>query len=354
MRTSKAYVAIDVHARNCVLGWRDGKGAWRGSERFETCEKELIARVAKVPAATKHVTVEESTLAGWVARTVSPHVAECIVCDPRLNPSVHHDAFKSDDRDVAELSRLLWLGQLKGVYHAQDDTREVFKALAQQYLQLRDEQVRVKTQLKAMYHRWGVTAVTGRKVYTEKQREHYLAMLTHPSVRHQVQRLYAILDAVLKEERGVYREMLACGRNYPEIAEFARIPGVGPVGAHVFDAFVQTPERFSSKQKLWRYCRLAVTDRSSDGKPLGFRRLDRQGNPDLKAVSYWAWKCSLQTRASNEVKRFYQASMERTRDKTHARLNTQRKLVATMWAIWKNREVYRPEQFLSPADATER
>lgn len=354
MSQSKAYVAIDVHARNCVVGWRNGRGQRQGGQAFKTCEKELIARVGGIPADIQVVTVEESTLAGWVARTLYPTVSEVIVCDPRRNDSVHRDAFKNDGRDVEELSRLLWLGELKGVYHPQDDDRAVFKSLAQQDLSLRDAHVRLKVQVKAKYHLWGVTEVEGTRVYGSEQREEYLDRVEDPSVRHQLQRLYAVLDETVKQEASAYRELLACGRRYPEIAEFRKIPGVGPAVAHVFDAFIQTPARFPDKPTLWRYCRLAVTDRTSDGKPLGFRRLDSQGNPELKAMSYWAWKGALHAKADNEVKPFYRASLSRTQDQTHARLNTQRKIVATMWAIWKKGEAYRPERFLSPADAEER
>jgi transposase len=354
MSQSKAYVAIDVHARHCVMGWRNGRGQWQGRESFETSEKELVARTTKIPAGVKIVTVEESTLAAWVARSLHPYVNEMIVCDPRHNESVHQDAFKNDGRDVEELSRLLWLGQLKGVYHPQDDTRAVFKALAMQYLDLRDTQVRLKLQLKAKYHLWGVPRVEGTLVYSPRKRERYLDVLTDASVRHQLQRLYALLDVAVKQETDAYRELLACGERYPEIAEFAKIPGVGPVGSHVFDAFIQTPDRFPDKPTLWRYCRLAVTERTSDNKPLGYRRLDSHGNPELKALSYWAWRGALHAGGNNEVKQFYRASLERTHDKTHARLNTQRKIVATMWAMWRKGEAYRPERFLSPADAAER
>jgi transposase len=37
----------------------------------------------------------------------------------------------------------------------------------------------------------------------------------------------------------------------------------------VFDAFIQTPHRFSSKSKLWRYCRLGIKKQSSGGKQAG-------------------------------------------------------------------------------------
>ena len=42
--------------------------------------------------------------------------------------------------------------------------------------------------------------------------------------------------------------------------------------------------------------------------------------------------------ASNEVSRFYEASLAHTGyNVTRARLNTQRKILAVLWSIWKRR-----------------
>ena len=89
MSSSKAYIALDAHARNCVLGWRNGRGEFQGFERFETSEKELVERVGRVPADTKIARVEESTLADWVASTLHPWVQQIIVCNPREDPSLY-------------------------------------------------------------------------------------------------------------------------------------------------------------------------------------------------------------------------------------------------------------------------
>jgi transposase len=78
------------------------------------------------------------------------------------------------------------------------------------------------------------------------------------------------------------RQVVELGRRYPEIAEFAKMPGVGVVGAHVFDAWVQTPERFAGKRQLWCYAQLGLCERSSDGKPLGRKRLDGRATASSK------------------------------------------------------------------------
>jgi hypothetical protein len=79
-----------------------------------------------------------------------------------------------------------------------------------------------------------------------------------------------------------------------------------------------------------------VRSRSSNGKPLGYRRLDKNGNGALKDLSRKAFMAALRTKASNAFQRFYRSSRKRTGHEMHARLNTQRKILAVMWAMWKN------------------
>jgi transposase len=136
--------------------------------------------------------------------------------------------------------------------------------------------------------------------------------------------------------------MKSLGRNYSEIKEFMKIPGIGTVGAHTYDAYIQTPHRFEKTSRMWRYCKMGVTDRSSDGK-----RLDKAGNGELKALSHRAFMVAMKT--DNEVKRFYLNSLQATHNRVHARLNTQRKILSVMLSIWKKGQPYRPELFLDPS-----
>jgi transposase len=152
------------------------------------------------------------------------------------------------------------------------------------------------------------------------------------------------MDETAANQAKALKTVKQLGRKYPEIKEFTRIPGVGQVLAHTFDAYIQTPHRFANKRQLWKYCRLGITDRSSDNKPLGYKRLDRSGVGELKALSYRAWLSAMN--GDNEVKQFYHQSAGRTRSRVHARLNTQRKILAAMYGIWKTGTSYSKEQFL--------
>jgi transposase len=339
-----AYLAIDVHANNSVLGHMDYKGNFIGNREFPTSENNIIKALQAIEAKEKILTLEESTLTYWAAQVAMPYVTKVIACDPRENALIFRSSNKRDKVDTKQLCRLLRLGELKEVYHPENDDRAIFKAAVQHYIDFRDQQVSVKQKIKAMFRHWGIIDVAGEAVYTIKKRHEYLNRVKHQDIRRQLKSLYSVMDKIEAMQKQALKSVKRLGRKYPEIKEFRKIPGIGDVGAHTFDAYIQTPDRFAHKSKLWRYCRMGVTDRSSDGKALGYKRLDRSGISELKALTYRAWMSAM--RGDNEVKEFYSNSLRRTYNRVHARLNTQRKIIAVMYGLWKTGEKYNPQLFL--------
>jgi len=321
----------------------DDSGTFRGTLNFATSEKNIIAALKSVKAKSKLLTIEEGTLTHWAAQVASPHVTQVIACDPRENALIFKSANKKDKVDTHSLCRLLRLGELKQVYHPQDDQRAIFKAAAQHYLDLRDQLTRLKYKIKAIYRHWGIVDVFSVSVYSPSGRNKYLKQLKHRPICNQLKRLYYLMDQTEAMRKSASDTLKQLGRKYPEIREFKKVPGIANINAHVFDAFIQTPHRFAKKNQLWKYCRLSITDRSSDGKPLGFKRLDSSGVGELKALSFRAYMAAL--RGDNEVRRFFLASLNRTHSRKHARLNTQRKILTVMYSIWKKGVAYRAELF---------
>lgn len=346
MSKGKVYMAIDAHARNCVLGHMSGSGDFQGSWRFKTSEKELIRHVKGVEAGRKLLAIEEGSLAYWIAQTIKPYVTDVVIADPKKNPSISQNAMKGDKVDVRQLCRLLRLDELKRVYHPEEDERAVFKAAVQQYIDFRNQEATLKRKLKAKFRGWGVQDIEGDVVYNPKKRNDFLACVEQKAIRNQISRLYVLLDTAVRMQELSLKESLRLARKYPEIKEFKKVPGVGDVGSLIYDAYIQTPHRFSSKSALYRYCQLGITDRSSDGKPLGFKRLDREGNSELKAMSYRAFLAAMRIRRQNEVRRFFENSYRITLNPTRARLNTQRKIISVMHGIWRKGEEYNSEMFL--------
>ena len=149
-----------------------------------------------------------------------------------------------------------------------------------------------------------------------------------------------MLDQSIASQTEAQSLMLRAAQALPEIKILRTAPGVGPIGAGRFSAYVHTPQRFSSTRKLWKYCRLSVSHRSSNGKPLRRPRLDRMGCGRLKDVSRKTFEAALRRRDNNGFKRAYQRALETTHDATHARLTVQRKIVSTLRAMWINQTPY--------------
>jgi len=347
MQDTIAWLGLDAHAKFSLLAWMDEAGKRRGHWRFPTTEPQLIKHLQHIPAATKHLALEECGLGRWLSQVAAPHVTEVLVCDPRENHQISRHHHKCDEEDGYGLAHLHRLGALKKVWQPPNDQRAVFKCAAQTYLEAVQRQTALKLQLKAHYRQWGVIP-TGSTVYSRSGRVAYLAQVRQAGVRAQLQLRYEALDGALEVERKARRLMRQLGQPYPEIRRLRTVPGVGCIGAHLFVAYIQEPTRFETPQQLFRYCRLGIRDRSSDGKPLGYQQLDRTGHGVLKAISYRAWLAATKRR-HGAVYEFYRASWQRTHNATHARLNTQRKVLDTLRVLWIGQQEFDPAQSTAKA-----
>jgi len=137
--------------------------------------------------------------------------------------------------------------------------------------------------------------------------------------------------------------MTAAAEQFPEVTLLQTAPGVGIITACRFVAYVQTPRRFSNKRKLWRYARLAVTRRESNGKRLAHPRLDSSGIGSLKDCSRKIFEAARRTKCDNSFKRSFEQSLLNTKNATRARLSTQRKILAVLRAMWLSMQPFRDD-----------
>jgi hypothetical protein len=355
MKRKPLYAALDVHSTHSVLGSMDHDGNSLGRVRFVTeadILKEEVTRLGSKHRRPLHLTVEAGSLTRWAVGILRPLVERLVICEPRHNRLINSNRYKGDEVDVDGMCLLLRLGKLKEVWMGSDRTREIYRALVYELLNWRDAQRELKALIKARYRQWGVLKLHGLKVFSKILRREYLEQLPGEEERRMMERLYRQHDRTILEWKETLKEVERVGGDFWEVRQFQAIPGVGPIAAHVFSAIIERPERFPTKFKLWKYSRLSITDRSSDGTPLGYQRLDRAGNRELKNLSYHAWRTACKsTTGPNAIKSFYRASKERTHDVRHARLNTQRKILEAMWLIWLRQRPFDPNKFFSNANA---
>ena len=340
---SIAWLGLDAHSKNCVLGQLDDHGAEIKWWRFPTQPQQLIEHVQAIPATDKRLMLEESNLARWLGQLLKPHVQQLVVCDARRNHLISHDHHKHDRRDAFALARLLRLNEFKPVWQPVEPQRVLFKRSAKAYENAVQRQTRLKLQLKALFQHWGLFP-TGTTVYAKPGRKVWLQQLPYDTLRAQALLLYELLDQALAGQSQCRRLLCQTGRQFPEVQRLRTVPGIGLVGAHLFVAYIQDPKRFTKFSQLTRYCRLGIRDRSSDDKPLGYQQLDRQGVGTLKAISYRAYLQAAKRR-SGPVWDFYQLSLRHTGSTTHARLNTQRKILLTLWSLWLTGKAFDPLKF---------
>lgn len=335
-KARRLFASIDLHSKHSVLGTMDVHGNFLGKSRFPTTEQELIKRVREIPAHQVHLTIEACPIARWATGVLRPQVTKLIVCDPRENRLIACNPNKRDEFDVRDLCRLNRMGELKEIWIGEDQARDAFRAAVYDMLKLRDTARDTKNILKSRLQGWGLPVPPGREIFGKSSRLPWLELLPSDEARSAIAPLYQMFDAVKAAEASARAEVQRQGRAFPETTLLQEIPGVGFAGAHVFIAIVEDPHRFPGPKQINRYAGLAITRRSSDGKQLGYQRLDRRGHRELKNLSYHAWRTSTRsTTRDNAIKAYYHATRETLGIVRRARLSTQRKILGTMLSMWK-------------------
>jgi transposase len=332
------YVGLDLGSSAFQQVALNHAGVVKVNRDFTTSEASLVKAFSDLKGEI-HVHLEAGELAPWATSVITPLVTRVVCSHPQSNAWIAKDADKSDRIDAYKLAELLRLNRFKEVHYPQEQRRREFKTVVQHYDELTSQQARLKTKLKARLRMQGVI-VSGERLYSSSGRKAVLAEVKSSAVRTAISQLYAVLDQSVASQAEAKLLMLRIAQAFPEIKLLRTAPGVGPIGACRYSAYIHTPSRFSSSRKLWKYCRLSISHRSSNGKPLRRPRLDRFGCGRLKDVSRKAFDAALRERRDNGFKRAYQRALETTHDATHARLTVQRKIVSTLRAIWINQTPY--------------
>jgi hypothetical protein len=87
----------------------------------------------------------------------------------------------------------------------------------------------------------------------------------------------------------------------------------------------------------------ASPDANQGGKRLSHPHLDPAGCGSLKDCSRKIFEAARRTKKDNSFKRFYEQSLNKTKNPVHARLSTQRKILATLRAMWLSMQSYRDD-----------
>ena len=349
------YIGMDVHTATISAAVRDSSGNLVMEATLET-KGETILEFVHGLRGSLHVSFEEGTCAAWLHDLLKPHVSEVLVCDSRKN-ALLRVGNKNDREDARKLSELLFLNELHPVYHGETGIRTL-KELARSYLTITRDLTRVMNRLKAIYRGWGI-ACAGQQVYAPRYRAEWLAKITEAGVRRRAEIHYQQFDALAALRQEVRRQLLAESRRHPAMRLLRQIPSIGPIGAALLIALMQTPHRFRTKRQLWAYCGLALRTYDSgeyrfvggqlkrSKKAVTIRGLNKNHNHDLKNIFKGAATRAAAT--AGPLQNFYEARIANGMKPPMARLTLARKIAAITLLVWKKGVRFDAEQLKQQA-----
>jgi len=301
--------------------------------------QEVIGRIQ----GAKRVAVEEGNLSDWCKRTLEGVVNEVVICDPRWNRLISEAEDKMDPVDAYRLGLLLWLGQLRPVYHADIEMQQL-KELVISYWQSSADLTRAKNRLKSQFARRGL-AIKNSKVYRKEGFERARRQLKeHWGQTEIVDSLFRQLEFCRQQQASRLLHLRGQQRNHlPVLQQLRTIPGVGPIVAVTFYVFIGDPWRFPNKRKLWKYCGLAVKHAESAGRRKGRARRSQQYNRKLKHVLGIAAQAAVRCQNGNSLMQAGQTLLEQGSETSVVRRTLSRKIAVIAWTIMKNPQPYREE-----------
>ncbi len=332
------YVGLDLGSSHCHQTVINHDGVLLSSRVIPTSEQHL-RRAFSALGDNVRVHLESGELSTWVSSVIKPMVAEVVVSHSRTLAWIGKDSQKDDSIDARKLAELLRLNRTHPVYCETAEDRRRFKQLVAHHEDLSREQARLKSKIKARLRYLGMIRFDAR-LFTKSGQSALLNEFKEPSVKQMLAQTFAVLNQLLDTETQAKQAMTQASKQFPEVSLLQTTPGVGIITACRFVAYIQTPHRFSNKRKLWRYCRLGITRRESNGKRLAHPRLDSAGVGSLKDCSRKIFEAARRTKKDNSFKRAYEQSLLNTKNAVHARLSVQRKILSTLRAMWLRMQPY--------------
>ncbi len=336
----RTYCAMDLHHKHTVIEAQTSRGGVLLHRDGPTEPSYLIGTVQAVRG-PKGMVIEEGPMADWAMRMVQPYVDEVIVRDPRRNRLIVEDGDKTDDIDPGKLIELYRLGALRPVHHPRHQSMMDLRAWVWTYYDQVELATAAKNKIKAAYRMAGVQ-YAGLEVYLPKARASMLAKLMRPSARDRLSILYENLDDLTGRRERLHARLVRIAERHPVTKRFLKIPGYGPIRAMTFLTVVDTPLRFSTPQKLWRYGGLGLRKEQSGDPDGGRKRPPRHYNRRLKAVARGAMERALSLGDGNPFERLYKRLLEKGLKESLARLTVARKCLSVPWGMWKGGTEYDP------------
>ena len=265
-------VGLDVHRDFCEVAIV-AEGKLRSAGRIQT-RPEALELFAQSLDARDWVALEVTGNAWAIARILEPHVARVIVVSPS-DTGIRQARAKTDRLDARSLAKLLWAGELDGVWTPDERVRVMRRRLARR-AQLVRARTRAKNEIHAMLMRRLKDRPPASDLFGIKGRQWLAEQQLAVDERETVDAGLRQVDFLDTEIAQVDQLIAADALNWPEVKRLMTVPGVNLIVAATFMAAVGDIRRFPRPAQAGR-----LPGPGPEGPPV--RRRARQPRPHLKA-----------------------------------------------------------------------
>lgn len=334
------FIGLDTHGQFCEMAAIDHDGDLIGRGRCDTNIPALIELLERVPR-PRRLVIEEGPLADWLWRNLRSETDDMVVCEPRRNRLIAADGDKDDPVDAEKLAQLYRGGYVKVVHHPESLAQAIFKQHVLLYHQRVSRRVGEGHRARCLLRRHGVI-IKAKDFDQAEQRPALLARLPeHAVLREDVQLLWDSYDAAGVQEETCRRRLIELAKQHEVVQRFTELPGIGWVRAATLFVFLDTPWRFPTKAKLWKYLGIGLERRHS-GNGLERLQVPKFCNRVLKSTILGAAKTAA-AQGDNPFAEQYRRYIDIGLSPKISRRNVARILSATLWGLWKNGSAYRPD-----------
>lgn len=327
------YGAIDLHLRYSQIRIVDAEGRVLRERRVVTGARLVEAFGGHGPM---RVLLETGTESEWVAQALEAAGHAVIVADPNYAPMYGElrRKVKTDRRDVAalaEANRRGWYRPAHRTSAAQRAVRQVLRT-RRQLVAMRSGTISL---VRALLRQSGFRLPGGRSARVATR----LAALPLPAgLTATVAPLRRILEQLSEEIAGVDARCHVQAERDPIVQRLRSVPGVGPVVALTFRAYVDEVGRFRHASQVSAAMGLVPReDSSADRRHRG--HITKAGPPEVRSLLVQAaWAC-WRSRRSGTLGAWVERVAAR-RGRRIAVVGLARRLSRILYAIWRDQSVF--------------
>jgi transposase len=240
------YAGIDVSLEQSAVCVVDGTGRIVREAKVASEPEELIAWFASLATPLERVGLEAGPLSQWLyAGLREANLAVELLETRHVRDAFKAMSVKTDRNDARAIAQLMRLGWFRPVHCKSVEAQEVRAVLTARKL-LQSKLLDVENSLRGVLRGFGLkVGKTTERSFAARIEE---LVAGHAALASIAKALLTVHAALLREFKGLDKQVLHLARSQPQARLLMTTPSVGPIVALTYASAIDDPGRFSSSK----------------------------------------------------------------------------------------------------------